>query len=388
MDYKYTLMHHDIEVAVITFDEEYLNISGINEVMNFEHLPLGTVRKGIVGKKDLNDWLTSRSIPASRVGLSDTLEKLNVASSKEIIFKSLGLSLSDHYWLKPYGTTLHWKDVNFFENDFSEDIGNILFGGIAPETIDFLSPDNTSDGWLRKRWRITNDKRVLIKGGSDPYHQEPFNEVIAAKIFSLLDIPHVDYSLVWQDELPYSVCEDFITNTSELIPAYRLTLVEKQSNNDSNYQHFLKCCNNVGIDAVPFLDRLLTVDYIIANEDRHYNNFGLVRNPITLEFVGFAPIYDSGTSLAYNRHIDSRGRNYKSKPFKEKPEEQLQLVSSFDWFDAAKLNGISEFIKETLSPAVYLGLFPAERVGQIASFVESRIEYIERLSLNRAQKIE
>lgn len=36
----------------------------------------------------------------------------------------------------------------FFENLFSEDVGSALFGGQF--SGDFMSPDNTSDGWLRK----------------------------------------------------------------------------------------------------------------------------------------------------------------------------------------------------------------------------------------------
>lgn len=32
------------------------------------------------------------------------------------------------------------------------------------------------------------------------------------------------------------------------------------------------------------------------NKDRHFNNFGVLRNTETLEWLGMAPIYDSGSS--------------------------------------------------------------------------------------------
>ena len=55
------------------------------------------------------------------------------------------------------------------------------------------------------------------------------------------------------------------------------------------------CCEALGIrDAV---DRMIVLDYLIVNGDRHQNNFGVVRNADTLEYLGAAPIYDSGTSL-------------------------------------------------------------------------------------------
>jgi hypothetical protein len=41
--------------------------------------------------------------------------------------KGLGLSLSDHYWFKPVKSDFTWEQVNHFDNDFSEDIGNYLF---------------------------------------------------------------------------------------------------------------------------------------------------------------------------------------------------------------------------------------------------------------------
>ena len=49
------------------------------------------------------------------------------------------------------------------------------------------------------------------------------------------------------------------------------------------------------------LDRMLVLDYLIVNEDRHQNNFGVIRNADTLEYPGAAPIYDSGTSLWFDK---------------------------------------------------------------------------------------
>ena len=76
---------------------------------------------------------------------------------------------------------------------------------------------------------------------------------------------------------------------------------------------------------------MIVLDYIIANEDRHFNNFGLLRDPETLEWLGAAPIYDSGTSLWYDTPTKAIPHSdVESKPFKRKHGEQLKLVSSFD----------------------------------------------------------
>lgn len=81
--------------------------------------------------------------------------------------KAYRLSLSDHYWLNPVERPMDWKDINFFENDFnSRDFVEATFENKILETkkIDFYSPNNTSEGMLKKAWIIGSDKkRYLLK---------------------------------------------------------------------------------------------------------------------------------------------------------------------------------------------------------------------------------
>lgn len=48
-----------------------------------------------------------------------------------------------------------------------------------------------------------------------------------------------------------------------------------------------------------FRDQTLT-DFLLTNEDRHLNNFGILRNPETLKFLSMAPIFDTGNSMFWN----------------------------------------------------------------------------------------
>lgn len=101
---------------------------------------------------------------------------------------------------------------------------------------------------------------------------------------------------------PYCLCENFVKPETELVPAWLIMQTRKRKNETSAWQHFVNCCNELGIPGtVEFLDRMIVLDYIIANEDRHYNNFGALRNAETLEWLGFAPIYDSGSSLGFDK---------------------------------------------------------------------------------------
>ena len=250
--------------------------------------------------------------------------------------------------------------------------------------MDFSSPDNTSDGTLKKRWKIINGARCLIKGGSNPFHQQPFNEVISAGIMKRLGISHVPYTLTWNQGVPYSVCEDFVTENTELIPAWRIVQIQKKSNSASAYLHFVSCCEALGIaGVVSFLDRMMVLDYIIANEDRHLNNFGLLRDAKTLEWLGFAPIYDSGSSLGYDKKPSQVmfGKCIKCKPFRSHHEEQLKLVTDFSWIDFDSLKDVDRLIANTLSSDGANEYIDDNRIDAIIESVCQRIDNLSKLQL-------
>lgn len=162
-----------------------------------------------------------------------------------------------------------------------------------------------------------------------------------------LCIPHVSYTLLWSDGHPYSVCEDFVSPDTELVGAWRVMRTMKKDNSTSVYQHFVKCCQALGVEnIVPALNQMIVLDYLIANEDRHLNNFGLLRNPETLEWIGMAPIFDSGSSLGYDRTASRIRIDHDAtcKPFKKHHAEQLKLVSSFDWIDFDDLTDVGILI--------------------------------------------
>ena len=127
---------------------------------------------------------------------------------------------------------------------------------------------------------------------------------------------------------------------------------------------------------------MLVLDYLIMNEDRHQNNFGAVRNANTLEWIGAAPIYDSGTSLWFDKPtmmIGSTGR-VSSKPFKNSHDEQIKLVSSFDWLNLTALAGIDEELRALIKGSLFIDEARAQalckalcgRVERLAEVVNSR----------------
>ena len=389
---EYSLMHKNVLVADLDLDNETGHILKIIKIFNVQHFPVGIVDKnGIADRVALNDWWVDRSIPASRSGVKKALEVLNISNPKILLTKCFGLSLSDQYWIKPQNEDISWETVNFFDNEFSEDIGDVLWGKqLNKDDVNYHSPDNTSDGCLKKRWKIVNGKRCLLKSGSTPFMQQPFNEVIASIIMNRLNVPHVSYSVIFdEDGQPYSICEDFITGNTELVSAWRVIQANKKRSDISVYQHYINCCELYGVkNIVHAIDQMIVVDYIIANEDRHQNNFGLVRDANTLEWLYPAPIYDSGSSLGYDKLTNQilSGKTIECKPFKKTHEEQLNLVTSFDWINFEALKGINRDIKKVFENAgEYID---EDRVNAIISSIESRIEYLQGIAISNRQTID
>lgn len=377
-------MHKEIPVVSLEIDEEVCVINKIKEIYNDAHLPVGVhITNSIDDRAELNHWWLERSIPTNRIGIREVLESLSISNTKMLLTKCYGLSLSEQYWIRPAEhEDLHWRDINYFDHSFSEIFGDVLLGkDINKDGFNFNSPDITTEGCLKKRWKIIDGKRCLVKSGTAPLMLQPFNEVIATVIMEKLNIPHIPYRLIWDDEIPYSVCEDFVTSDTEFVSAERVMLTAKQDINTSIYRHYINCCEALGvINIIHAIDQMIVLDYIIANEDRHFNNFGLIRNAETLEWIGAAPIFDSGSSLGYDKLPEQilNGKGIDCKPFKPNHEEQLSLVTSYAWIDFDSLKNIEEDIRNVFKGA---GMYADEkRIEALIFSVKRRISNLQAIA--------
>lgn len=116
---EYILMNGQYPVMEFTYRSQTKTFRP-GEVFDAARAPIGTVSRNGRGKaKELLEWWQHRSIPMGRQGLDAKLAELGVDEPWRIPFSSLGLSLTDQYWIRPQGQELAWEDVNFFDNDFS-----------------------------------------------------------------------------------------------------------------------------------------------------------------------------------------------------------------------------------------------------------------------------
>ena len=85
-----------------------------------------------------------------------------------------------------------------------------------------------------------------------------------------------------------------------------------------------------GLDARRYLDTMLLFDYLICNEDRHLNNFGILLGDATGAFR-FPPLFDNGYALGFmqaeHKPVEQYLYSCKAKPFSTSFSKQLHLVS-------------------------------------------------------------
>ena len=347
---KYTLMHKNIPVCDLEIDIEDGRIMNVGEKYDSTRTPVATTNRNQIDRRLLNRWFESRVIPASRQHIDEVLKQLDISNTQVLALKSYALSLNDQYWVKPENQNLKWEKINFFDNDFSSDVGQLLLlEKNSNPNIDLKSPDNSSDGWLKKRWKSENGSQYLYKGGSDPFDQEPYNEEIASRLIDILGINHATYKQVFDNGKSMSVCQNFINRDTEYIPASRFQAANKQLNHQSDYQHLIHCGELVGIssnETTDYLNRMLAIDYLISNTDRHWFNFGYIRDANTLEYKGFAPIFDNGTSLYHDNILIPA--NPKAKTFAKTQNEQLKFIKDLSWYEPVSNEKITEIITNVL----------------------------------------
>lgn len=248
-----------------------------------------------VNKELLEDFIKSRIIPKNRAFVQNILEQagLNINDKKAIIDVSKGLSLIDSYWIVP-DKNLKFKDYNLFENDFSNVLSLVAFTGYSSKLKDLAaSPELSTNGMLPKAWRRINKEVVLFKGSTESYHFantgfEPFSEFYSSQIAKIMEISHVDYKLSHWHHMLASTCKLF-TNID--ISYVQIGDVVPRGGIKAVYEYIKK----LGFEK-KFRDMIL-FDAIVMNVDRHFGNFGLLRNNKTGDFIDFAPIFDNGESL-------------------------------------------------------------------------------------------
>lgn len=208
------------------------------------------------------------SFVRGRKGTSDFRSYIKVSNAA---------SLTDTFWIRDELHRKAWKDVSLYRRDFGTEDADMTLTGDYP-----------------KRWVRLNGNLYLIKRGSEIHGREVFAEFYASQIAEEICLHPVTYTLTDQSGYLSTSCEIFtsedmgfsqmtyhVEDTKNITPAEALVVIEKYGDGDD-------------------FRRMMVLDALTLNIDRHLGNFGLLIDNDTLKPLGMAPEFDNNRSMLYN----------------------------------------------------------------------------------------
>jgi len=302
---------------LISFDMDYdlgLKISNIKILFENKNIFPYLLQKDI-NEQAIANFLNARKIPKNRAFVNQLLSQVgvNINDTKKIIDISKGLSLNDSYWIIQ-DETLKFDDYNLYENEFSEVLSLIAFTGYSSRVKGlYSSPEFTTNGMLPKCWRRINNEIYLYKGSTAGLNfsntgYEPYSEYYASQLIEKLGFYGVKYDLdEWKNQL-VSISKLFTSKDVSFVPIYQVyenidirTAIENLK--DTKYFQDFK--------------NMIILDSITANSDRHFGNFGFLRDNKSGELIKFAPIFDNGEGLLSKADVGVFSNKEKFKEFLE-----------------------------------------------------------------------
>ena len=285
---EYTLMNKDKEILSFhTIRNSYGGIRAeIRQTYCPELLPVGF-------NGDILRFLERRRAPKHRKHIQGILKQLGAEDIEGFLRVSHGASLTDTFWVRSEEKKESWKDVSLYTNEFDENIARIAFEG-GTGSLSTTTPELSVDGNYAKCWIRENGKLYLLKRGSETYGREVFAEYYASQLAQAFCPRAVKYDLLQYHGHLATKCEIFtseavgfsqmmhyVENPYSVAPKEALSVIEKYGDGDD-------------------FRRMMILDALILNIDRHLGNFGLLIDNESQAPIGLAPVFDHNRSMLFN----------------------------------------------------------------------------------------
>lgn len=240
----------------------------------------------------LESWFENRCIDTHRTNsrLLRKVIRLKTSDEIEISKKVHAVTVTDNFWYKEIDSKLTWKDVTFKNDRFKE----VSLQGIIDEFEDkfVVTPQLTLNGSFEKCWKLENGEWYMYKSGE---LKNQFSELLTYRLINYLGFQ----SAVYIVEDKFVKTKDFTEGIYNYEPMF--SFVGEDEDFELNCQIIE---TKFGSQALHDYLKILFVDALVRNPDRHTSNYGILRDKSTGQFICMAPNFDNNLALLATSSID------------------------------------------------------------------------------------
>lgn len=275
-------------------------------IINEDFLPLY-----LKNTQNVPKWLETRAIDCHRANSRLLKKALRLTQKDDIstVVSVNAVTITDCYWIKPLDSALKYADVRF-ENDYFSSLaltGSYDSFNRAADSRSSKTPELTNTGSFEKCWKLINGQWWMYKKAN---HEEMFSELFIYNLGVKLGFNMAEY----KKGKGIVKTKDFTDNASiNFEPAYSFL------GDNEDYIENVKKLREICPDSVGDYVRMLFLDTICANPDRHTFNYGILRHTDSGKVLALAPNFDNNMALisrGYPKNI-SRKNDLLVKLFNE-----------------------------------------------------------------------
>lgn len=238
---------------------------------------------------DVKKWLETRAIDYHRANSRLIKKALRLTEKDDFstVIAVNGVTITDSYWVKSPESELTYSDVRF-DNDYFSNLaltGSYDSFNKVANSKHSRTPELTNIGSFEKCWKLKKGEWWMYKKAN---HEEMFSELFVYQLGDYLGFNMAKY----ERSKGYIKTKDFTDNARvNFEPAF--SFMGDNEDYIDNIKELKKLCPECVGDFV----KMLFLDTICANPDRHTFNYGVLRDIKTGKILGLAPNFDNNMSL-------------------------------------------------------------------------------------------
>ena len=308
---KYYLMNKDEKLVSFETEIRYGITEIVNEIRLTDRLP--------IGYSEMAAWIENRNYAKHKEHMKLWLKDWGIDTTDGFLQITHCLGLNDTLWVKSTDSDLTWDNVSLYQNDFTDIACRTAFEtGLFGLQLSTTTPEFTTDGTFPKCWvKDESGIHILKQGlsGASNVGLEPYCEYVSSNIGKKIFESVVGYDLVKYKGILCSTCDLFTSEQIGYVPFGKTIDTTLYYTIPRLVDYFKEYDHAHGTAFELEFKKMIVLDSIVFNHDRHLNNFGLLFDNESFDIVGFAPLFDFNFSFLCSLTMEDL-KNYRESLIK------------------------------------------------------------------------